>query len=294
MFKQLFSSRKSRTRRQPRRRLAFQQLESRRLLAGDMPFVQLPQLDPVDDELPDLIALEVGTSQPQQESQEGTPRSEAADTSAPTPNATLNDVVITQIVDSTSPELFFEASGSVLGRGGIKLNLGSSNSLDSYLKAELRQRLITGYRGGGDPIEQIEVNFIKIEFSSPGFAESQDNAKPNDPSDDLVLPSRPNGELGEAFIFFAPSRISSRRASITPVGANEEPVLGTARGGLLGPGGIVDQNGAAANAENLDDDMLDVDEEPALRFGAGLRRYTNTLAGPSQAILDTTAFARLP
>lgn len=46
MFSQLFSSRKSRARRQTRRRLTFQQLESRRLLAVDIPWPAPPQPDP--------------------------------------------------------------------------------------------------------------------------------------------------------------------------------------------------------------------------------------------------------
>jgi type VI protein secretion system component Hcp len=261
MFKQLFSSRKSSARRQTRRRLAFQQLETRRLLAVDIPWPVPPQPDPAAEEWIDLLAVEIASpaadeSPAETQQGQGEGRPEQSDASRA---IDLGDVVVIRSVESASPKLFEVASGGV-GETEIKFVSQSRKPLESYIEIEFKDPLITNYSTQNStekPAEQLTFNYQKFEFQYKPSGDERpalDDAAQNNRDDDIILGANGTQPKGEVFVYYTPQASSSGNGS----GSSSNAGGSTTQSGkpfgnsLLGPGGVVDRNGAAANADPND------------------------------------------
>lgn len=259
MFSQLFANRKSRVRRQSQRRLALQPLESRRLLAIDVisPLPPQPQPAPAEEVAIDQPASDVapapGNENAPTEAQQENARG-AAEAGQTNRKAAQNDVAITQMMDTTNA-LFFEAAGGSMGNG-VKLNL-SNKPLDSYLKVDIKKLAVTNYPVES-PVEQIDLNFGKVEFQyQPAGGQSQPNAQsqhgagtPLDIPEVIVPGFRGLQPLGEPFVFYSPTGTTPGKnpaANSAGLPGHADDPIAEFGNSLLGPGGVVDDNGLDAN-----------------------------------------------
>ncbi|MBC8356882.1 MAG: type VI secretion system tube protein Hcp [Planctomycetes bacterium] len=181
MFSQLFSNRKSRVRRQIRRRLTFQQLEPRRLMAVAIDWPALPQPDPAGGDWIDLFPVEIES--PHMTKNAGTGTGKSSQT------ADFNDIAITQIMDAARPKTQLP-SGSGFGEDGITINPQSPKPAEPYLKIDINDpRFSTP--NDQDPTEKIDLKFKKIEFKyqpSDDKGQRESNLESNHPIADLFDP----------------------------------------------------------------------------------------------------------
>ena len=94
----------------------------------------------------------------------------SADREASSPS--ISELVVTKTGDATSPKFFQE---SVVGEAKavvIDFVRTSANKLETYLKIELTNTLVSGYSvssGGDNPSESISLNFTKIQVTYTSF-----------------------------------------------------------------------------------------------------------------------------
>lgn len=181
MFSQLFSNRKSRVRRQTRRRLAFQSLEQRRLMAVDIDWPVLPQPEPAGEDWIDLLSVELESPHITENAGTGTGQSDQ--------NVDLNDIAMSQMMDAARPQIQLPA-GNAFGEEGIKINTQSPRSAESYLKININDPRFINPQNQ-DPTEQIDLNFTKIEFeykSADGQGKRESDAGQTIPIYDVFTP----------------------------------------------------------------------------------------------------------
>jgi type VI secretion system secreted protein Hcp len=79
----------------------------------------------------------------------------------------ISEVVVTKLMDSTSPLFFQEALIGKAVKAQIDLVETGSDQLNTYLEITLTNSMISGYSvssGGDRPSESITINFTKIEY----------------------------------------------------------------------------------------------------------------------------------
>jgi type VI secretion system secreted protein Hcp len=94
-----------------------------------------------------------------------TPVGSSAKREASAPN--VSEVMITKLMDSTSPLLFQEALIGKASEAKIDLVETGHDQLNPYLEITLTNAMISGYSvssGGDRPSESISLNFTKIEY----------------------------------------------------------------------------------------------------------------------------------
>jgi len=99
-----------------------------------------------------------------------TPVGAASKREASAPN--VSEVVVTKLMDSTSPLLAQEALIGKAVTATIDLVETGSDQLNTYLTLELTNTMISGYSmssGGGRPSESLSLNFTKIVFTYQGY-----------------------------------------------------------------------------------------------------------------------------
>jgi type VI secretion system secreted protein Hcp len=94
-----------------------------------------------------------------------TPVGTSSKREASAPN--ISEVVITKLMDSTSPLFFQEALIGKAVTAKIDLVETGSDQLNTYLEITLTNAMLSGYSvssGGDRPSESITINFTKIEY----------------------------------------------------------------------------------------------------------------------------------
>ena len=79
----------------------------------------------------------------------------------------VSEIVVTKLMDSTSPLLFQEALIGKAVKAQVDLVETGSDQLNTYLELTLTNAMISGYStssGGDRPSESISINFTKIEY----------------------------------------------------------------------------------------------------------------------------------
>jgi type VI secretion system secreted protein Hcp len=79
----------------------------------------------------------------------------------------VSEVVLTKMMDSTSPLLFQEALIGKAVKAKIDLVETGADQLNTYLELTLTNAMISGYSvssGGDRPSESLSINFTKIEY----------------------------------------------------------------------------------------------------------------------------------
>ncbi|MCI0357470.1 MAG: type VI secretion system tube protein Hcp [Planctomycetaceae bacterium] len=81
----------------------------------------------------------------------------------------VSEIVVTKLVDSTSPVLFkFAAQGKPIPNAVLDLELSSGNKQEPYLRYKLERCVIKSYQLGGSaedrPLESLSINFEKIKI----------------------------------------------------------------------------------------------------------------------------------
>ncbi len=84
----------------------------------------------------------------------------------------ISEVVVTKLMDSTSPLLAQEALIGKAVTAVIELTETGADKLNTYLTMNLTNTMISSYSmssGGGRPSESLSLNFTKIEFTYQGY-----------------------------------------------------------------------------------------------------------------------------
>ena len=84
----------------------------------------------------------------------------------------ISEVVVTKMMDSTSPLLAQEALIGKAVEATIELVETGSDKLETYLTLKLTNTMISGYSlssGGDRPSESLSLNFTKVEFTYQGY-----------------------------------------------------------------------------------------------------------------------------
>jgi len=96
---------------------------------------------------------------------------------------TVNEVIINKLMDSTSSNWLQESlTGSKAGTAVIELVQAGSAKLQTYLTVTLTNTMVSGYNvtsSGDRPVEQITLNFTKIEFK---YTPYDDTGTPGTPT----------------------------------------------------------------------------------------------------------------
>jgi type VI secretion system secreted protein Hcp len=99
-----------------------------------------------------------------------TPVGTSSKREASAPN--VSEIVVTKMMDSTSPLLFQESLIGKAVKAQIDLVETGSDQLNTYLEITLTNAMISGYSvssGGDRPSESISINFTKIEYKYTPF-----------------------------------------------------------------------------------------------------------------------------
>ena len=108
-----------------------------------------------------------------------TPVGTSSKREASAPN--VSEVVVTKMMDSTSPKLCQEALIGKAVTAEINLVETGSDKLETYLTVKLTNAMISSYSfssGGDRPSESLAINFTKIEYTYQGY-DDQHKADPS-------------------------------------------------------------------------------------------------------------------
>jgi type VI secretion system secreted protein Hcp len=116
-----------------------------------------------------------------------TPVGTSSKREASAPN--ISEVVVTKMMDSTSPLFFQEACIGKACTAQVDLVETGSDQLNTYLECIMTNAMISGYSvssGGDRPSESLSINFTKIEYKYTPYDDQHKAGKPVPVTYDLL------------------------------------------------------------------------------------------------------------
>jgi type VI secretion system secreted protein Hcp len=117
----------------------------------------------------------------------GSPLGGSKDREASAPS--VSEVVLTKVMDQSSPQLLREALWGEGKKVEIKLVKTDKDKLEIYAQYILEEALLSGYSvssGGDRPTESLSLNFTKVEFNNTGMGPKNETGDPDRVQYDLA------------------------------------------------------------------------------------------------------------